>query len=29
MPPTTEPPSTSVLFIEGNHTDRTYFATQL
>lgn len=29
MPPTTEPLSTSVLFIEGNHTDRTHFATQL
>jgi CheY-like chemotaxis protein len=29
MPPTTEPPSTSVLFIEGNHTDRAYFAVQL
>lgn len=29
MPPTTEPPSISVLFIDGNDTDRTYFATQL
>lgn len=29
MPPTTEPPFTSVLFIDGNDTDRTYFATRL
>lgn len=29
MPPTTKPPSTSVLFIDGNITNRTFFATQL
>ena len=29
MPPNADPPTTSVLLIDGNDTDRTYFATQL
>jgi CheY-like chemotaxis protein len=29
MPPTTKPPTTSVLLIDGNDTDRRYFADQL